>query len=253
MELVQYHVAAGVARITLQRPEKRNALSPVLITELRRALARASQDDDARVVLLAGAGKDFCSGLDLKALDEAAGTGILDHLESARLFGDLILDIRRHPRPVIAAVHGRALAGGAGIATASDLILASESASFGYPEVKIGFVPAVVAVLLRRSLGEKRAFELLASGESIPARDALALGLVNRVFPDAEFEQGVEAYAADLASKSASALELLKNLLVQTDGLSIEKAMEAAVQTNALARMTEDAQRGFEKFVKKSS
>ncbi len=190
--------------------------------------------------------------MDLKALDEAAGIGVVAQLASARMFGDLILDIRRHPRPVISAVQGRALAGGAGIATASDLILASESASFGYPEVKIGFVPAIVAVLLRRSLGEKRAFELLASGENISAREAHALGLVNQVFPDGEFEQRAEAYAADLASKSASALALLKNLLYQTDGLAIEKAIESAVQTNAIARMTEDAQRGFEKFVKKS-
>jgi methylglutaconyl-CoA hydratase len=251
MEPLEYRVSAGVARITLQRSEKRNALDPELIGALRHALARAAEESSVRVVLLAGAGKDFCSGLDLQALDEAAGAGVVAQLASARMFGDLILDIRRHPRPVIAAVNGRALAGGAGIATASDLILAAQSSSFGYPEVKIGFVPAVVAVLLRRSLGEKRAFELLASGENISASQAHALGLVNRVFPDAEFEPGVEAYAVDLAAKSASALALLKNLLIQTDNLSIEKAIEAAVQTNALARMTEDARRGFEKFVRK--
>jgi methylglutaconyl-CoA hydratase len=252
MEPLEYQAAAGVARITLRRPEKRNALNPELMGALRGALARAAQQVDVRVVLLAGAGQDFCAGLDLKALDEAAGTGVVAQLASARLFGDLILEIRRHPRPVIAAVHGRALAGGAGIATASDLILASESASFGYPEVKIGFVPAVVSILLRGSVGEKRAFELLAGGESISARDAHALGLVNHVFPDHEFEHRVEEYAAGLARISASALGLLKNLLHQTDGLSTEKAIEAAVQTNALARMTEDARRGFEKFVKKS-
>jgi methylglutaconyl-CoA hydratase len=251
MERVQYQASAGIVRITLQRPEKRNALDPESIAELRRALAQAAQEPDARIVLLAGAGKDFCAGLDLKALDEASGSTVLGHLESARQFGDLILDIRRHPHPVLAAVQGRALAGGAGLATASDLIVASESASFGYPEVKIGFVPAIVAALLRRSLGEKRAFELLASGENISARDAHALGLVNRVFPDAQFESSVEAYAADFAQKSASALSLLKGVLYQTDGLTLEKAVEAAVHTNALARMTEDAQRGFEKFVKK--
>jgi methylglutaconyl-CoA hydratase len=251
MDLIAYAVAAGVARITLQRPEKRNALNPEMIATLREALARAAREPDARVVLLAGAGKDFCSGLDLKALDEAGGTGILDHLQGARLFGDLILDIRHHPRPVIAAVQGRAFAGGAGIATASDLILAAESASFGYPEIKIGFVPAVVSVLLRRSLGEKRAFELLAASESISARQAHALGLVSRVFADGEFTAGVDAFVADFAAKSASALALLKSLMNQTDGMPLEKAIEAAVQTNAVARMTEDAQRGFEKFVKK--
>lgn len=252
MELIAYHVAAGVVRITLQRPEKRNALNPAMIAALREALHRAATEPEIRVVLLRGAGKDFCSGLDLKALDEAAGSGILDHLQGARLFGDLILDIRRHPRPVIAAVEGRAFAGGAGIATASDLILAAESASFGYPEVKIGFVPAVVSVLLRRSLGDKRAFELLARGENISARDAHALGLVNHVFADAQFDKNVDAFVADFASKSASALTLLKNLMNQTDGMPLEKAIEAAVQTNALARMTEDAQEGFSKFVKKN-
>lgn len=252
MEPVQYHAAAGIARITLQRPEKRNALNPESIAALRQALARAAKQEDVKIVLLAGAGEDFCAGLDLKALDEASGSDVLGHLESARQFGDLILDIRRHPNPVIAAVQGRALAGGAGLATASDLILASESASFGYPEVKIGFVPAIVAALLRRSVGEKRAFELLASGENISASEARALGLVNHVFPDAEFEQEVETYVASFTGKSASALGLLKNLLCQIEGLPLEKAIEAAVNTNALARMTGDAQRGFEKFVKKS-
>lgn len=251
MDLIAYHAVEGVARITLDRPEKRNALNPEMIAGLRDALARAAEQRDVRVVLLQGSGKDFCAGLDLKALDEASGTGVLDHLQGARLFGDLILDIRRHPHPVIAAVHGRAFAGGAGIATASDLILAAESASFGYPEIKIGFVPAVVSVLLRRSLGEKRAFELLAGGENISARDALALGFVNRVFADAEFEKSVDTFVSDFAGKSASALALLKNLMNQTDGMSLERAIEAAVQTNALARMTEDAQKGFEKFVKK--
>jgi methylglutaconyl-CoA hydratase len=251
MEPLQYRASAGVARIILQRPEKRNALNPEAIAALRQALASAAKQEDVRIVLVSGAGQDFCAGLDLKSLDEASGSDVLGHLASARQFGDLILDIRRHPHPVIAAVQGRALAGGAGLATASDLILASESASFGYPEVKIGFVPAIVAVLLRRSLGEKRAFELLASGENISAREAHALGFVNHVFADAEFERGVEAYLASFASKSASALSLLKNVLYQTDGLTLEKAVEAAVQTNALARMTRDAQRGFEKFVKK--
>jgi methylglutaconyl-CoA hydratase len=251
MDLIAYHAVEGIARIAMQRPEKRNALNPEMIAALREALARAAREPDVHVVLLTGAGKDFCAGLDLKALDEASCTGILDHLRGARLFGDLILDIRRHPRPVIAAVHGRAFAGGAGIATASDLIVAAESASFGYPEIKIGFVPAVVSVLLQRSLGEKRAFEMLAGGENISAGEAHALGLVSRVFADAEFEKGVDAFVGDFAAKSASALALLKNLMNQTDGMPLEKAIEMAVQTNAVARMTEDAQKGFEKFVKK--
>ena len=119
--------------------------------------------------LITGAGKDFCAGLDLLALDKGNDAGTLEHLESARRLADVLLAIRRHPCPVVAAVQGRALGGGAGIATACDLIVAAESAAIGYPEVKIGFVPAMVAALLRRSVTEKRMFELLASGESVAA------------------------------------------------------------------------------------
>ena len=152
MDLLSYSVNAGIARITLNRPEKRNALNPELIAALGEALAISSRDTKVRVVLIAGAGKDFCAGLDLATLDVADEAGALEHLESAQRLANVLLAIRRHPRPVVAAVHGRALGGGAGIATACDLILAAESASIGYPEVKIGFVPAMVAALLRRSV-----------------------------------------------------------------------------------------------------
>jgi len=153
---------------------------------------------------------------------------------------------------VVAAVRGRALAGGCGLATACDLILAAESAQFGYPEVKIGFVPAMVMAILRRSVSEKRALELIVTGEIITAAQAHAVGMINRVFPDAEFEARVEDYVAALASKSASAVTLSKSLLYHMDGMTFESAIDAGVHGNALARMTEDARRGIERFVKKS-
>jgi methylglutaconyl-CoA hydratase len=131
------------------------------------------------------------------------------------------------------------------------LILAAESASLGYPEVKIGFVPAMVAALLRRAVTEKRMFELLVSGEPVGAPEAKYIGLINQVFADAEFETGVEAYLANLTAKSASALSLTKQLLYHTDGMTLEKAIEAGVQMNALSRTTEDAKRGFAGFGKK--
>ena len=159
-----------------------------MIAALGEALARSAQDAAVRVVLIAGAGKDFCAGIDLVALDKGNDAGALEHIESARRLADVLLAIRRHPRPVVAAVQGRALGGGAGIATASDLILAAESAAIGYPEVKIGFVPAMVAALLRRSVTEKRMFELLVSGEPVAAPEAKSIGLINQVFADAEFE-----------------------------------------------------------------
>lgn len=248
MDLLLYGVDAGIARITLNRPEKRNALNPELIAALHEALASSSRDAAVRVVQIAGAGKDFCAGLDLVSLDVADEAGALEHLESAQRLADVLLAIRRHPRPVVAAVRGRALGGGAGIATACDLILAAESAAIGYPEIKIGFVPAMVAALLRRSVSEKRLFELLVSGEPVAAPEAKAIGLINQVFADAAFEAGVETYVRNLAAKSASALSLTKDLLYHTDGMTLEKAIQAGVLMNAVSRSTEDARRGFAGF-----
>ncbi len=250
--MILYDVQSGVARITLNRPEKRNALNPELIHALKESLARSAEDADVRVVLITGAGNDFCSGADLAGLDRAADQGVMDHLDAARHMAEAFLQMRQHPRPIVAAVRGRALAGGCGLATACDLILASESAQFGYPEVKIGFVPAMVMAILRRSVSEKRAFELITTGEIIGSAEAQAIGLINRTYPDAGFDARVEAYVAALASKSASAVSLSKNLLYHMDGMTFEAALEAGVHANALARMTEDARRGIERFVKKT-
>ncbi len=159
--LIEYSVTDGVARITLNRPEKRNALSPELIAELRTRARRICAHAAVRVVLITGAGQDFCSGADLAAFNCAAEAGVLDHLDTARQLADLFLAMRRHPLPIVAAVRGRALAGGCGLATACDLVIAEASAKFGYPEVNIGFVPAMVMAILRRNIGEKRAFELI--------------------------------------------------------------------------------------------
>ncbi len=250
--MIKYHVEDGIARITLNRPEKRNALNPDLIAALHEGLTRSAADSNVKVVLLTGAGKDFCSGADLAGLDQAAEAGVMNHMDTARHMADAFLAMRHHPRPVVAAVRGRALAGGCGLATACDLILAEESAQFGYPEVKIGFVPAMVMAILRRSISEKRAFELITTGEIITAAQAHAAGLINRVYADDEFATGVEDYVTALASKSASAVALSKNLLYHMDGMSFETALEAGIHGNALARMTDDARRGIERFVKKA-
>ena len=202
------------------------------------------------MVLLSGAGSDFCSGADLAGLQRAFDSGVLDQMAEARNLAQLFQDMRKHPRPIIAAVRGRALAGGCGLATACDLILAAESAQFGYPEVNIGFVPAIVMAILRRSVPEKRAFELITMGEIYKAAD---FGLVSQVFADETFDIDVDAYTGRMAAKSASALQLCKSLLYQMDGMGFENALEAGVQINAIARMTEDCKRGIERFLKRSS
>jgi methylglutaconyl-CoA hydratase len=251
LTLILYSAASGIARIMLDRPEKRNALNPELIGELANALANSGQDESVRVVVITGAGADFCSGADLAGLDQTADAGVLGHIETARELAAVFLAIRHHPRPVVAAVRGRALAGGCGLATACDLIVAAESAKFGYPEVNIGFVPAMVMAILRRSVSEKRAFELLTTGEIISAAQARETGMINHVYPDAEFEAQLEQYLTALANKSASAVSLSKNLLYHMDGMTFDAAIEAGVHANALARMTEDARRGIERFAKK--
>jgi methylglutaconyl-CoA hydratase len=203
-------------------------------------------------VLLSGAGSDFCSGADLSGLQKTSQAGVLENMADARNMAELFVEMRRHPRPIVAAVRGRALAGGCGLATAADLILAAESARFGYPEVNIGFVPAMVMAILRRSLSEKRAFELITMGEVISAQTALDMGLVNRVFADDTFDIDVDAYVGKLAAKSASAVSLSKHLLYHMDGMSFEAAIEAGVHINAIARATEDCKRGVERFLKKA-
>ena len=242
---ILYQVDGGIARITLNRPEKRNALNPDIIAELKDAIANSTG-----VILLSGAGQDFCSGADLSGLQNMFEAGVLDHMASARAMADLFLMMRRHPRPIIAAVRGRALAGGCGLATAADIILASESAKFGYPEVNIGFVPAMVMAILRRSVSEKRAFELIATGHIISSHSAHSMGLINQVFSDDSFDREVEEYTAKLAGKSPSALSLSKHLLYQMDSMPFETALEAGVEINAIARMTEDYKKGIERFLK---
>ena len=248
---VLYQVQNGIARITLNRPEKRNALDHELVSELKEAVASSARDEHCRAVLLSGAGTDFCSGADLAGLDKSAQAGVLDNMAEARNMADVFLMMRNHPRPIIATVQGRALAGGCGVATACDIILASESAQFGYPEVNIGFVPAMVMAILRRSISEKAALELVVTGEIISAARAHEIGLIHRVYPDAQFQSEVNAYATKLAAKSASAVMLSKRLLYSMDSMSFEAALAAGVDTNAIARMTEDCRRGVEGFLKK--
>ncbi|MCU1336147.1 MAG: Enoyl-CoA hydratase/carnithine racemase [Bryobacterales bacterium] len=249
--LIEYVASAGVARITLNRPEKRNALTEELISALRESLQRAADDSNVRVLLIRGAGKDFCAGLDLSEVLKS-GEDVPATLASARRLGELYIAMRRHPKPIVAAVQGRALGGGAGIATASDLIIANESAQFGYPEVNLGFIPAIVTTMLRRAVNERQAMELVLTGEPVSAARAYAIGLVNRVYPDAEFEAGVEHYIATLAEKSATAMSLSKTLLYQTDGMSFEASIEAGAQANVQARMTDDFKRGVERFLKRT-
>ncbi len=239
----------GVARLTMNRPEKRNALDAELVAALKGALREADADPEVRVVLLTGAGKDFCSGADLSALRTIAEGSAMENLADVDALAELFLLPRRMRKPVVAAVRGRALAGGCGLATACDLVVAAEGAQLGYPEVRIGFVPAMVMAILRRNVSEKRAFELIVRGLPVPAAEAERIGLVNHVFPEDRFEAETEALVAELAERSPSAVELSKRLLYHSDAMGFEAAIRAGADLNVLARMTDDMQAGVRRFL----
>jgi methylglutaconyl-CoA hydratase len=250
---VLYSVDGAVARVTLNRPEKRNALNDAVVAGIKEALRKAADNECVRAIVISGAGKDFCSGADLSALQKIAGASVAENSEDARSLSDLFLLIRQIPVPVIAAVTGRALAGGCGLASACDIVLASVSARFGYPEVKIGFVPAMVMAILRRNVSEKRAFELITRGEEISADRAREIGLINQVFSDETFTADVDAYVKRFEELSKQAIALTKTLLYQIDGLAFVEALETGADVNVIARMSEDCQKGIARFLKKDS
>jgi methylglutaconyl-CoA hydratase len=250
-ETVLYESSDTLARVILNRPEKRNALNDELIEALKNALRRANDDDQVRAVVISGSGSDFCAGADLAALQKISTASVEENLLDARSLMEVFTLIRSLRQPVIAAVKGRALAGGCGLASACDIVLAARSSRFGYPEVKIGFVPAMVMAILRRNVSEKRAFELLTLGAEITSEEAFGLGLVNRLIDDEAFDDEVDAFVEQFTKTSSSAVSLTKRLLYQTDAMSFEDALHCGVDANVTARMSEDCQNGIRRFLNK--
>ena len=250
-ERVRFEVreAERVAIVTLARPAKRNALDPQTIAELQESLAAAEADDRVGVILLAAEGKDFCAGADLEHIERTLDMTLAELEQDALELGRLFLHMRGVPKPIVAAVHGNALAGGAGLASACDLVVASDDANFGYPEVHIGFVPAMVMTMLVRAVGEKRAFALVALGNRIGAREAMEQGLVHAVFSRHTFADDAFAFAADLATRSRTAIALSKRLLYEIDELTFEQGVERGAAVNAEARETEDCRAGVRAFL----
>lgn len=251
-EAVLYSVEGAIARITLNRPEKKNALNEAMIAGLKEKLRHASEGEYIRAIVIGAAGDDFCSGADLSALQKISQASVDENVEDARSLLDLFVLIRQIPVPVVAAVRGRALAGGAGLASACDLVVASASARFGYPEVKIGFVPAMVMAILRRNVSEKRAFELLTRGAEISAQQAHEFGLVNEIFADENFDDQVRSYVSEFEKLSRSAVSLTKTLLYQMDGLSFSAALQTGADVNVIARLTKDCQERVARFLNRN-
>jgi len=240
----------GVLTGTLNRPDKKNAIDSPMIDDLHALLERAELDAEVRVVAVRGAGKDFCAGMDLHELLASADRTVEQNRDAALHFGGVFLRMRALPKPVVAVVQGRALAGGCGLATACDLVLAAESAQFGYPEVQRGFVPALVMNLLRRAVGEKVGFDL-ATGRLLAAREAEDKGLVSRVFADDALEGSVAEVLRNLCSISASSLALTKQQFYRLDGISFEEGVRLSADVNAVSRTTPDFRSAIAAFLKK--
>jgi methylglutaconyl-CoA hydratase len=202
-------------------------------------------------VVIRGEGWDFCAGADLDELLASAERTPAENETAALVLGNLFIQMRNVPKPIVAVVHGRALAGGAGLVTACDIALAMESANIGYPEIQRGFVPAMVMTMLRRAVGEKVAFDLAATGRVLTAREAMEAGLLSRVFPDQAFESRVQEVVRGLAAAGRSAIALTKRQFYQLDGMDFEAGIRLGAQVNALSRSTPEFRTAISAFLEK--
>jgi len=252
MSLILYTVKDRLGYITLNRPDKRNALSHELISELIHAIDQAEMDDKVKAVILNAEGESFCAGADLAYLQQLQQFSFEQNLNDSKLLRDLYLKIYQCKKVVIAQVQGHALAGGCGLATICDFAFAVPEAKFGYTEVKIGFVPALVSVFLIRKIGEGRAKQLLLTGDIISAESALEVGLINQIVERSKLEQAVYEFASTLIqTSSGQSIHLTKQIISQVQTLPLEAALEVAATMNANARATDDCKRGIAAFLNK--
>ena len=240
----------ALAIITLARPDKRNAISTQMIEDLLASLAEV-QSSSARVGILTGEGKAFCSGMDLDELRAIATRSPVEYLEDSRRMARLFRTVYSFPKPLIAAVNGHALAGGCGLATLADITIAVPDAKFGYTEVRIGFIPALVSVFLRRQIGEKRTRDLALTGRLFDAAEAREMGLVNLVVAAEELMAEARKLAATLIAASPTSLARTKRLLVEFSEKDLDREISMAIQENADIRSTADFREGLASFLEK--
>ena len=247
--LVETTTDGAVRTITMQRPDKRNALNAALVSALKEALT-AAEADDIRAVVLTGAGSAFSAGADLADLRAMRDASPLENEQDSRHLAELFRQIYRHPKPIIAKVNGHAIGGGCGLAAVCDFSVVAEGAKVGFTEVRIGFVPAIVMVFVRRKLGETAARDLLLRGRLLSAAEAVEEGLFTEVAEEGALDDRVVARAEELATEtSGSAVALTKRMMAQLPGMGLEESLDYAVQMNAFARGTDDCQAGIAAFL----
>jgi methylglutaconyl-CoA hydratase len=249
-QTIQLAYDGGVATITLSRPEKRNAISFDLIEDLLQAFAEVAKSD-AIVLILTGAGKAFCSGLDLDNLKALTGRSPEQNLQDSKTMVQLFRTLYEFPKVTIAAVNGAAIAGGTGLALLCDFTLAVPEAKFGYTEVRIGFVPAIVSTFLLRQVGEKQARDLLLTGRLFGADEGAKMGLISEIVEATDLLPRARALAALLMENSAASLRATKQLLTDHARAELDAQIEAAVRENAAIRETADFREGITSFLEK--
>lgn len=251
--MIQYRVENSIATLTLDRPDKRNALNAALVSALQEGLEQAAEDEKIRVVVLTGAGKAFSAGADLAALEALQAATPMENVADSEHLARLFEQIYLHPKPIIARINGHAIAGGSGLAAVCDFSIAADHAKLGFTETRIGFVPAIVMVFVLRKLGEAAARDLLLRGALITAQEAADMGLITRAVPAALLDETVDALAQEIATQtSASAVALTKKMMAHVPGMGLQEALAYATQMNAFARGTADCQAGIAAFLSKT-
>lgn len=251
-KLVTYEIKDRIAYISLNRPEKRNAFNEDLVNELKKAFIHAEQDENVKIVVLGGKGKAFSAGADLEYLQSLQKNSFEENLADSNNLKELYQHIYEFKKIVIAKVEGHAIAGGAGLATVCDFTFAVPDALFGYTEVKIGFIPAIVMVFLLRKIGESKAKELLLTGKLISAQEAKDIGIVNQVFSAETIENSTHTFAMELANTtSAQSIANTKEMINKLAIMSLNQAFNYAAEMNAKGRENSDCKRGIQAFLNK--
>lgn len=251
-QYIEYLVENRLAYITLNRPEKRNAFNEVLVEELKHAFTAAENDNSAKVIILKAKGKVFSAGADLAYLQGLQSNTYEENLEDSMNLKALYQQMYSLKKVIIAQVEGHAIAGGCGLATVCDFTFSVPAAKFGYTEVKIGFVPAIVMIFLLRKIGELKTKSLLLTGDLVSAEEALKLGLINEIFEDEEMETKVFDFAQKLCNTtSGQSLEITKTMIAKVQDMDYEDAFNYAAEMNAKGRATNDCKKGISTFLNK--
>ena len=248
--MIKYETKDEIGIITLNRPEKRNSLHPELVKQMKDKIKELENDNSIKVLIITGEGKAFCAGADLEYLNELRNYSSIQNEEDSRELAELFLMIYKFPKPVIAAVNGAAIAGGCGLASVCDIVVADEENSkFGYSEVKIGFIPAIVSIFLVKKVGEGMARQLLLSGELIDGKRAYEIGFANYMYNNAL--SGALDVASKLKMNSLLSMKMTKEMINKVSNLSIDEAVEYCIGINTISRTTLDFKEGLNNFLSK--